>query len=224
MIRFYNPFSRNQYEYAEPDHLSFGRWVSYFNQINETLKLRATIKRVLEIGCGTKITSEVLNNYHIDITTVDIDHELKPDLIADVRYLPFSNGAFDLILCFEALEHVPYNDFLNSLKGFYRITRKFSIISLPTFGFEFVLSIKFPKIPKVPAFKPFGKNMTFSAVVSPPIHAKRMPMSFHQWEIGRKGFPLKRIKEDIRANGFKIIKNFNAPEHPYFTFFVLSKK
>ena len=224
MIRFYNPFSKNQYEYAEPDYLSFGRWVSYFNQVNETLKLKTHIKRVLEIGAGGMITYDLLKRHGLNIIAVDINSELSPDILADLRYLPFENECFDLILCFEVLEHVPYNDLIKCLKGFYRITRKFCILSLPTFGFEFVLTIKFPKLPKVPAFQPFGKNMTLSAIVSPPIHAKRMPMPFHQWEIGRKGFPLRRIKEDIKASGFNIIKNFNAPENPYFTFFVLSKK
>jgi len=224
MIHFSNPFSKNQFEYAEPVRFSYGRWISYFNQVNEILKLGSKGTKLLEIGPGANVTHDVLIRFGFDLTTVDVNEENKPNIVSDVRELPFEDETFDIILCCEVLEHIPYEDFVKALEMFYKITKNTVIISLPTFGFEWVITVKFPKIPKVPAFRPFGRNLTISAIVSIPFKMDKKPPPHHQWEIGRKGYPLRRIKSDIRSVGFRIIKFFYVPEHPWFTFFVLSKE
>ena len=223
MLHFYNIFAKNQFDYASPSHFSYGRWVSYFNQINEILKLGSKGDSILEIGPGAKVTYDVLTRFGFKITTVDIDEDNNPDISCDIRNLTIEDGSFDIIACFEILEHIPYSDFMPTLTKLYNISRKHCIISLPTFGFEFALTLKFPPIPKLPVFRPFGRNLTFSTILCLPIPIKKKPEPFHQWEIGRFRYPLRRIKRDIVKSGFTISQHFYVPEHPWFTFFVLKK-
>jgi len=224
MIHFYNPFSKNQYEYASPDHFSFGRWSSYFNQVNEILKLGKPGNKILEVGPGAMVAHDVLKRFGFHTTTVDIDQTYHPDILSDVRELDLPPNSYDIIACFEILEHIPYDDFKQVMAKFHKITKKYCIISLPTFGLQLVLTLKLPKIPKIPSFNLFGKNFTLSCLLSLPIPLKKKPLPYHQWEIGRPGYPLRRIKADFIKNNFNLVKFFYVPEHPWFTFFILEKR
>ena len=43
----------------------------------------------------------------------------------------------------------------------------------------------------------------------------------YYWEIGKAGYPLKRIIKEIQAVGFKIDKTYRVFEYPYHRFFIL---
>jgi len=45
----------------------------------------------------------------------------------------------------------------------------------------------------------------------------------HYWEIGKAGYPLQRIINDIRKTGFNIKKTYRIFEWPYHRFFILKK-
>lgn len=45
----------------------------------------------------------------------------------------------------------------------------------------------------------------------------------HYWEIGKAGYPLTKIINDIQRAGFKIEKNNRIFEFPYHMFFILKK-
>ena len=47
-------------------------------------------EKVLEIGLGPGIVSEILNKMNVEVTTLDIDPKLNPNVCADVTALPFS--------------------------------------------------------------------------------------------------------------------------------------
>jgi len=46
----------------------------------------------------------------------------------------------------------------------------------------------------------------------------------HYWEIGKAGYPLSKIINEIQKVGFKVEKTYRIFENPYHKFFILKKK
>jgi len=104
------------------------RWMSYWYQIKEVLDLES--ETVLEVGVGSELVADYLKNQGIKITTVDIDEKLRPDIVGNVLNLPFSDNLFDVILCTEVLEHLPFDKFEAALRELKRVSRKYVILRL----------------------------------------------------------------------------------------------
>lgn len=202
----------NQSPYLKQDYNSKKRWMSYWFQIDEILETKP--KKILEIGTGSGAVNDYLRRAGYKITVCDIDKKLKPDVIADVKNLPFKENEFDFILCAQVLEHMPFSDFQLSLKNLFRVTKRWVLITLPDYSiFNFFISFKLiPFIPKI----------TKTIKVKLPV--KHIFDGNHYWEIDKKGYPLKKIKSAIKQAGFKIVKNYTPDENPYHHFFVLSKR
>lgn len=201
----------NKDHYYSFDYDSKERWTSYWYQIKEVLRFEP--KTVLEIGVGNKTVSDYLNKMGIKVTTVDIDKKLKPDIVASVLDLPFNKNNFDVILCAEVLEHLPFKHFKKSLSEIKQVCKISTILTLPHFSVtNLYFGVKL--IPFVPK-KEFAHKIDF------PI--KHNFLGEHFWEIGKKGYELKRVKEDIMSVGFKIEKSFYPRENPRHHFFILSK-
>lgn len=76
-------------------------------------------RRVLDAGCGVAYGSQLLFDADAaTVTGVDLAGDIvqaararvSPEITleqADLRALPFADGVFDLIVCFEVIEHVP---------------------------------------------------------------------------------------------------------------------
>ena len=194
-------FDKKEYDYK-------GRWVSYWHQINEVLDLKP--HRVLEIGVGSRTVANYLKNKGVELTTLDIDLELKPDVIASVDAIPLPNGAFDVILCAEVLEHLPFEKFEQCLMELKRVNASHIVLSLPHFGPAIRFSFK----------APFLKEIQWAFKL--PIPKRHQVEGGHQWEIGKRGYPLSRIKAAIKRH-FIIQKEFIPFENQYHHFFILKK-
>jgi len=188
------------------DHKS--RWISYWHQIREVLSLKP--QSVLEIGIGNKTVSDYLKNQAIEVTTFDIYQRLNPDIVGSVLKMPFRDNSFDVVLCAEVLEHLPFKQFEKGLSELKRVTNKYLVLSLPHFGHSIKFSFKIPLI----------KEKKFALRVPFPIRHKFNGQ--HYWEIGKKGYPLLKIKQIIKKY-FKIKKDFIPFENQYHHFFILAK-
>jgi len=197
-------------EYDKPD-----RFLSYFYQIKEVLKLNQ--KKVLEIGIGNKTVTNYLKDQRLKVTTCDFDKDLKPDYVADVRNLPFKENSFDIILICEVLEHIPYKDFTKALKNIHKTTKKYVVMSIPYSLIYFEIAIKFPFIRRI-----FNKSL-LNFIIRIPSFTKIKFEGQHYWEIGRRGYPIKRIRKDI-SKFFKIKRELRVPLNPFHYFFILEKK
>ena len=182
--------------------------------------MKAGPGKVLEIGIGNGFISRYLKEKGLDITTLDIDEKLHPDFVGDVINIPFRDDSFDVIACYEVLEHLSYGDFRRALKEILRVSRKWAVISLPDITracffcvgiFEYFATAKTGKIEQVAALPRFRK----------PVRAN---CDKHLWEVGMKGYPLSRIIRDIKEAGFGIKKTYRVVENPYHRFFVLEKR
>jgi len=60
---------------------------------------------VLDLGCGQKPYARLFR----DCRYISLDHspESNPDIVADASSVPLPDGAIDIILCSQVIEHVP---------------------------------------------------------------------------------------------------------------------
>jgi ubiquinone/menaquinone biosynthesis C-methylase UbiE len=188
------------------------RFISYWHQINEVISLNP--KEILEMGIGNGFVRNYLKEKGIKIKTLDIDKRLNPDVAGSVLEIPFIDESFEVVVCYEVLEHLPYNDFPKALKEIYRVSRKHVVLSLPDVTTVYRVNIELPKIRRPikkliqrPFYKP--DQHTFDGE--------------HYWEIGKAGYPLERIELDIRQSGLNIIKTYRVFEFSYHRFFALEK-
>jgi len=149
----------------------------------------------------------------INITSLDIDGRLCPDLVGSVLSMPLPDESFEVVACFEVLEHVPYEDFSKALEGIHRVSKLYAVLSLPDVGRVYRMNIQIPKIGEFKKLIPLPR-------LKVPIHKFD---GEHWWEIGKAGYPLKRIADQIRNAGFEIRKTYRVFEMPYNRFFVLEK-
>ena len=95
--------------YLRDSYDSKYRFISYWYQINEILNLNSN--NTLEIGIGSGFVAKYLIEKGINITTLDFDRNLEPDVAGNILSIPFKKGSFDVICCYEVLEHLPYENF-----------------------------------------------------------------------------------------------------------------
>ncbi len=202
---------------VKPEHYfnlkydSKARWISYWYQINEVLNLKP--KNILEIGIGNKTVSDYLKKLGFETVTCDFDKSLKPDVVGNVMKLPFKKNSFDLVLCAEVLEHLPFEKFPKALREIKRVSRHSVVITLPHFSITnlyFALKI----IPFIPRKEIMVK-------VDFPI--KHVFSAEHYWEIGKKSFSVSKVRAKIKNCGFFIEKDYYPKENPYHHFFILKK-
>ena len=185
-----------------------GRWVSYWHQIKEVLNLKP--QSVLVVGIGDGIVIDVLKKQIEKVKTFDIEKDLNPDILGSIDNMPLADNSFDIILCAEVLEHLPFEKFEKCLSELKRVARKYVVLSLPHFAPQLKLNFKIPIIKEVKiAIKiPFPKKHKFNGQ--------------HYWEIGKRGYSPKKIRKIIKRY-FTIKKEFIPMENQYHHFYILNK-
>lgn len=212
-IQGLTPTSKPQ---VDPSHYgikydSKERLISYWHQIHEVISLGK--HNILEIGIGNGFVSDYLDKMGLKVTTVDIDERLTPDITASVYSLPFADESFELVACYEVLEHLPYESFSLSLQEMYRVSKFYVIISLPDRNRYLSLDIFIPRIGKI---KKFYSVPRFRKV-------KHIFDGEHYWEIGKYNYSLSKVIADINKSGFNIYNSYRIHEFPLHRLFILEK-
>jgi methyltransferase family protein len=195
----------NKSHYYNLDYDSLERWISYWRQIKEIVALKP--KKILEIGPGSGIVANTLRSYGIKVVTLDIDKKTKPDICADLLNIPKRAKSFDVILCSQVLEHLPYDEFAIALKEFSRISNNL-VLSLPHPGPVLSLQVKIPLVPRI------------EQIIKFPLPIKHRFNGQHYWEIGKISSFYGSVLNTIRQY-YKIKKNYIYPGSPWHRFFVL---
>lgn len=188
------------------------RFASYWHQVD--LALAHAPRTVLEIGPGNGFLSTYLRRAGLDVTTVDLDPALGPSVAAALPDLPFPAAAFDLVVCYEVLEHIPFDRFVPCLKEIGRVSRGNVAISIPDYERCFKLDTMLSKIWSIH----FVVNVPR---LFPPTHRFN---GEHHWEIGKRGYRTTRVLAAMRDAGFDIRRHWRAFETPYHHFFDLTKR
>lgn len=195
--------------YSAGQYAKLDRFASYATQTQ--LIISTAPMSILEVGVGDGIVSGYLRQ-HSDIpyTTVDFASDLSPDIVADVRALPFENNSFDTVCAFEVLEHLPFEDFATGLGELARVAKKYVIVSLPHFSHPLKCSLKVPLFPEI------------KVCIRIPHPKKHVFDGQHYWEIGKRGYSANRIRGMLQKIG-TIEREITPFENPAHHFFVLKK-
>ncbi len=196
-------------QYFRKEYDSKERFISYWHQISEIRKLEAS--SILEIGIGNGLVSNYLKKRGLKVTTMDIDERLNPDKVGSVLNIPFPDEYFEVVACFEVLEHLPYEDFSKALSEIYRVSNKYAVLSLPDCTKAYRVDIQIPKIGELKRLIPLPR-------LKPPKHEFN---GEHYWEIGKAGYLLQKVMGEIQTTGFEIKKTYRVFEIPWHRFFVL---
>jgi len=190
---------------------SKGRFCSYWHQIHEIIALKPA--SILEIGCGNGFVSKYLKAAGFNVITLDIDQKLNPDIVASVLQIPFPDESFEVSLCCETLEHLPYKNFGRALSEIFRVSKSSAVLSLPDISRVYRFNIQVPGFKEIKMLIPFFRLKKSIQPVE----------KEHCWEIGMAQYPLNMIIRDIEKNGFLISKTYRVFEMPYHRFFLLRK-
>ena len=198
-------------------YLTHERWVSYVHQLSAVRDLAP--ESIIEAGIGPGVKKHMVAAAFSGCryVGVDIDAELGPDVCADVRRLPFADRAADVTFCCQVLEHLAYSGFCDAVLELKRVTRKRLVLSLPDVSPFFYARVRVPGFRHV-----FPWLWNGISVPSPLPRAHSLDgQGQHHWEIGKRGYSLRRIVGDLRTIGWSRIRHFRMVERWYWHFFLL---
>ena len=195
--------------YLTLEYNSKARWLSYWYQISETISRKP--RNILLIGKGSSIVEKSLATLAPMIQTVTLDNnpELLPDVIGDLRSLPFEKASFDCLICCQVLEHIPFDQIDTALREFANVAKDFVILSVPQKRKYIKLEIDAPLI---------GDKMI---ILKYPFMKKEIKSRRHYWELNR-GISYSAFIKVLRKH-FVIEKTFLNEINCTHRFFVLRK-
>ena len=198
-------------------YLGHERWLSYVHQISVVADLNPC--SIIEIGVGPGVKGMMARATfpECQYTAVDIDPALGPDVSADVRRLPFADDSFEVGYCCQVLEHIPYADFLVGLSELRRICGCRVVISLPDVTPFLYLRARPPSSRRILPW--LWKGISLPSFLPKPHNFDDHGQ--HYWEIGKRGYSLRRILDDIRTLQWHDVRHFRMIERSYWHFFVL---
>lgn len=169
--------------------------------------------KILEIGVGKGLLKHFLHPFpNVSHTSIDIDMNLHPDYVGSVTQMPFENNKFELTVCCQVLEHLPFAEFLLALKEVRRVTEKKVILSMPDVRKHLGLALR---VPGIKDWVKYECNLD---------RLRLGPKRFdgqHYWEIGYKGTTGRDVVTKIRQAGFKIERKYRLERHRWHSFFIL---
>lgn len=202
--------------YFKKKYLTIHRFISYFYQIDSIRTVSP--QTILFIGVGDGIVSNFLKKHPLyEVTTLDIDPALEPDVVGDVRSLSFPDNTYDLVCAFEVLEHLPLSEANKAVAEMVRVTRESLLISIPHRRSGIEVAIRFPFIRSL-----LKREFVRIAIRVPVRFGGFAKSKQHYWEIDGRTTKLKDIRNLLRMHG--VIRSEHTPVLDfYLRFFNLRK-
>lgn len=168
---------------------------------------------VLEIGIADGFMKAVVPRFtRHRLVTLDPSSGLRPDVAGSVLDLPFPSDAFDMVLCCQVLEHLPYAEFPRAIGELRRVARSRILLTLPDVRRYFALRLRLPRY----GWREFSLSRERGSLG---------PFTYdgdHHWEIGFAGTRHADVVRALRSAGLRIERNYRIPELPYHCCFVLA--
>jgi len=94
------------YEIETEGHFNF-----YYQQAKVVYDYCNRSDKILEIGVGSGLLSDLLKRRGWKVTTLDIDVEKSPDICESASDFDYLDASVDVVLAFEIFEHIPFSTF-----------------------------------------------------------------------------------------------------------------
>lgn len=128
-MNFYKSFFDNLYELEKDKAPGVGSFVW------DNLRIPPEVQNILDVGCwrGDFLNSlpDSFDKTGVDICAEPLKNVRAKTMACSIEELPFSSKSFDLVTCFEVLEHLPYHIFSRSVNEIERVSRKYIAVSVP---------------------------------------------------------------------------------------------
>lgn len=196
--------------YEKSRYWSHLRIHGYANQLRELYELDA--REVLEIGIADGFMSTVVPTFtRHSLVSCDLDRRLRPTVSASVLALPFRTDAFDVVLCCQVLEHLPFAEFTRAVGELRRVARRAVFLSVPDVRQYVAARVRLPKLGWRSVAWSFERPR-----LGPYVHDGE-----HYWEIGYRGTRFAEVRRALLASGVTLRKWYRIPELPYHCCFLL---
>jgi hypothetical protein len=170
------------------------------------LRLLGTVdcEKILEVGPAYGFVTSLLVNIGYEVDTLDrvpqafrypdVRHHEKD--ICDLRGKDIAG--YDAILCCETLEHIEWERVGPVLSIFRDSGARYLIVSVPYMAFQFFLEVYLNRsvVRQYFSMKKLLWRKKFKAEAP----------GGHQWEVGYKGYPLRRWENLLTENGWSIVE------------------
>lgn len=205
----------NYKKQVDKTHYEFGhymtkeRWCSVWHQLDEIHRLKP--RTVLEVGPGLGLFKTVAATFGINIETLDLDPDLRPDHVGSATAMPFAEASYDVVCAFQVLEHLPYEVSIKAFGEMMRVSKHHVVISLPDAQITWRYQFHIPKFGSYDFLVPRPQ-------LKLPVHEWDPE---HYWEINKRGYPLSRVIADFSKH-MRLIRTYRVRENPYHRFFIFT--
>lgn len=192
-----------QSRYFSDEYFRLEQLCSFAHQISDIHRLAPS--SIIEVGIGNGFVSSFLRQAGYRVVTADINADLKPDICVSIHGLVAALGArrFDLVVCCEVLEHLPFAQFVESVQILRTIGSRL-YLTLPVYRKPYGFG-GFLRLPK------FRRSLNFH--LSAPWRPARLTPE-HFWEVGSSPETTQRqILQVLRAH-YRQVRTHAYPLNP----------
>ncbi len=217
MIRKTGETQVDNTHYKFQTYSSERRFISYYHQVKNVFRFIELdgARRILVIGKGDGVVPKILEAYSelfgldLVIDTFDFAADLNPTYVGDIVEInTIVQEKYDVVVCCQMLEHIPFAQALDAMKHIRNIT-KFAVISLPYKAFTIRGSLKVPVLPE------------FDFCIKIPIIRKKgMVDERHYWELGCS-ISVSDYKQKLEEVGYTVVDSYILKKHGNHYFLVL---
>lgn len=155
---------------------------------DEILSVKDGQKLVLEIGANLKPQAQFVDQWQgAKILTLDVDEQMKPDILADAEDMPPElYDKLDGLLASHVLEHFSYWKTDKVLDGWIRCLKE---------GAE--LHILVPSLE-------WAAREVLSENPSPAVYAQLFAGQVNQWDVHLTGFTMRKLRQLMQKHGINV--------------------
>lgn len=174
--------------------LDLSNFVNAYYQFRDVSRIEGC-RRVLIVGPGQGLQTEILKWRGYEVTTLDIDETFKPDVIGSVHDMNmFGDGRFDVVIASHVLEHLAVAYLDRSLGELSRVADN-ALVYLPVAGRHAQARLQ-------PGFKGIDVSIVldlFNYMHRPNGVEPKYCGGQHFWEVGMRGFRVRDVKRRMSA-------------------------